>query len=894
MKEINTLRDPDFSCSIKYQYNTEDHGIYYYFETTNEPNNDFENYCTLLISKMTKTQKQFFLDLKEIKQDNEIEKNFVYCPGSYISSIYFEKSEKGYFNPDNLKDNLYIMKWIFSCACAIKILLNNNKNFLLNDKSIFIDKKMNARFAYANWEYETNKNSTVSHSDYFRPPEDFSDSNDEPKPTNEQRCAYSFGIFMISLLNRISPNLFFPKLSSADLKKEIREGKLIRKYIPECSWSKLINECLDNNPKNRPSIDYIIFYLLQEENCLANKFYDKFKKWVKEIFIFDNLQNKNEDDLCKTIYNELNITDIEDSEKLDSDEIFKFSDFPKFIALTEGTSFHEIFKKNCNSILTDLEIKPFFGKNKSFYLKYKKDFDPYILMGECLENPGNFDQILLKLNYALYGKSYLNLINLEKMTEDLSFLLRIYKNGNATIRYILPKQFQDQIFLKKFTDDPFFVKLFDTGRKKLEMTFYPFLNIYNILYNSSSTKKIEDQTKIKWLYQTAIALAKIHKEGYTLKRFSCQNIFIDLNLDAHFLPVQLDKIKSSNSFSIDFSNEFNYINSYYSPEAINSNSIPFSDPEKNLVYSYGVLMLELLHGIKIDYLLNPFSAKEKRKSLLKCRKVPFPTNSDIDKLHGLINSCLDLEPSKRKSFGKISNEIKELFPHVNSPEKVHRKDLCLEDLQGALAQGATISNIIHEYLYKSLKPNQKYDYYYMTQNKSEYSKFTLIWSILSNDVKIWDPPENIETNKSQDDKKSGKLQNKVEPDNSENIYYFRDCEPYANFVLNKIENNMIKIHKKPNSSYCHFGGLSIFSSRQVLIRKALNLDRSYIQKVDYVVKNTYNFPYGTPIKVKEAFKFFDDVNLKQVIGPEFEVSKSKGGDISIIYPLFTKSDDSTL
>ena len=123
--DVYVVRSSDLSCSLKIQYHEKNNGLYTKYEVDNDktPLNKFYELC----QKMNSIQRKFFIE--PVNPYTDSDKLCVFCPGFDVSMFYFpklDKSQESCYKLLTEQDKMYIMKWIFSVACAIQILLQNN------------------------------------------------------------------------------------------------------------------------------------------------------------------------------------------------------------------------------------------------------------------------------------------------------------------------------------------------------------------------------------------------------------------------------------------------------------------------------------------------------------------------------------------------------------------------------------------------------------------------------------------------------------------------------------------------------------------------------------------------------------------------------------------------
>ncbi|KAK8880962.1 hypothetical protein M9Y10_003668 [Tritrichomonas musculus] len=873
MKDLQSIRSSDLKGTIKCQYEEQDRSLYYNIEySTTNSEKEIEAFFELVLG-MNERQKQFFIE-PIFLENNAAEKMFVYYPGNDISSLYFFNgiNEINDFKPGK-KDKLLLMKWIFSFICGIKVLFNNNfTKIKIFDKSIFIDSLMEARLFYVKYQNEKDKISIIPISEYFLPHEEINICMNENKNSStenhiiiddEKKSVYSIGVFMLSLLTRKLPDSYFENKSRNKIFEQINNGIFLKK-IPECPWKNIINKCLSKDPTKRPAINDLIELFLKKENCLDDNIFNEFFEWIRFKF---NLNEKNQDEIFKAITAILGEEIQPKTNDIPLNQFFRISDLSKFTKLARGTCFEDRLTENCEEMLEELYNNVLCDQMKKLYSSNKtKVPDKYKFMSLLTEHnsDGNLD---------FWHRGCIKLFSVDNMDDNQSFFLRVYKQTHS-IRFELPTEIEfPQNYIEKLNDNRLFVHVYinDQNELKNEISLYPFLNVHNIIFNFSLSQKLHAKQKIKWLYQTAAALQVLHKEGFTISDFNDQKVFIDMDLNAYLFPSNVIQIDSKKEKEFDFSDDFNNINFFYPPELISGD---FNRSEKMLSYSFGVFMLELLYDVFPGIQMKNLSASDKQKILLKKRKLFQKNYGELD---NLIIECLNFDQIERPLFKDISEKIQSYWngnfdPNELDDSKSGNFDLKFEDLQKVEFNGGTISNRIFDFMYQKMDKDQRFNFnFYNQYNLSEISKFELIWAVINND------------------EISKKIQNPTQKEKelkifSQNLDEF-SCKSYTEPFLDTLDKTMNKVHNKTSQSFCHLGGLELRTARQLTIRTSFNLNRDNKNKLDFVVKNEHNLPYGYDLKMKKLESILNDINKAGIFGGDAILNKSSCGNAHIVFPV---------
>lgn len=379
------IRSADIDCCINYQYD-ETKGLYYTlrFPEIYEPNNYVKKFINL-IHKMNTIQRQFFAEPINVIDETSFYNNyqFLLCPGNNIYKLFFQNESKSTISPLKEKEKLYIMKWIFSIACSIKILISNNFDpIFLNDNSIFIDSKMNARYLYDIWKVKIMTTNAFLKRNFYLPPEYYDDDFENSKDF-EKSCSYSLGILILSLLNQKPPCSYFKLMCTHKVKFLIKTGQTFQGQIPDCNLKILIQNLINVNPNERKDIDYAINYLIDEKNCLEGADYKEFRNFIYQKFKIDHEIDDSE--LISVIKNNLEVKIDLNSKPEVHYEKLKLSDFSNFLKLASDTTYEKVFENEINQIIDNLKHNlP--NELKEYYQKNETEQNKFNLMEFCLEH----------------------------------------------------------------------------------------------------------------------------------------------------------------------------------------------------------------------------------------------------------------------------------------------------------------------------------------------------------------------------------------------------------------------------------------------------------------------------------------------------------------------------
>lgn len=936
--EIITAGDND--CSLKTQYNTEDQALYSLADLPLLINSaPFEKYYNNSL-KMTQIQRQFFPEPTDSQQ-----MRFVYCPGKILGSFYFPKDKKieSLYSTLAKEDKLYILKWVFAALCSVKILIANQITPInLFSFSLLIDSNMEARYFYSYWD---NKIPTLTlDSNYYKPPESRNATVDK---NIEKENIYSIGLLLLSLLNRRNPSVYFQNFSQEEKDKKHSEGTIFLSNIPkDCKLKKIIENSLKKNPNDRPTIMNFIQFLLDEDNCLEGVDYKKFKKYVTDKFQVDEKIDKKE--LIQKIEMELTKS-TENSKPIVRYQKFSFKNLQYFIKLAQSTSsYGDVIAESCNETLKFVWncLK---DNLKKFYSKYSDKSDKYELMRYCLAN-NNDDFVDSWSNY------HLNLFTVDDMISndflDTSLTVRIYTKRQS-IKFVLPKKLQiddnpalinNDLFVKvnheiesksdqeinsksyKEIDSKNSQKIESKNSQEIdsksskEIDFFPFLNVYNILYNSACFINIQTTQKANWLCQTAEALKILNDAHYTIPNFTSKNVFVDSNFNARLFPFKLTKLENAKFISEPFFEMSDFCLSYIPPEllvTVNDSQDVIdmtSYSEKSIVYSFGVFGRELIFNERPDFFLQNCDGFQKVELLKKNRKLPSNMVAE-NRLMSIIDACLEKNPNNRKSIDQVFKSLTEYIQmvgikilakepknnidtlndlnksyneleqandiqKVDGSEKVDSSEK-VEDylkfgnnqfdvIQEALDNGSSVSARICDHLYSLLNFDKKITYNgYLESYPTKCNKFKLICSLLNDEPIIVDKImiKNEANHSIYDDKFELKTKTKK-----------FECETFASDYMNKIERKQWVVCNKPSPKFCYLSGLREPSMRQVLIRTGKNLDYHYRQQIEFCVKNKYLLPYGNEYKMKEVDKILDEMSDQMFFLNKPKRSKSSKGN----------------
>lgn len=854
--DLNTFFSKNYCASMKSCIDPTKCDLYYEPEiiSDNEPDH-FGNFKEK-ISKMTQEQMQFFINF--INPRNR----FVFYPIKISSIIDFEYEKADFF----AKDKSLIFKWIFSITCGLYILAKNSIDTQILPISIFLDSKLEARISNLAKDI-TEESTKISEYYYYKQPEYFNKDgkyeNQEKTIDLEKKYVFWLALLMINLLNSGCLNSHLQILKNKSKKEwEEQQYQIVTKCIPKCSLQDIICKSLSKNPSERPLLSKIIYFLLQEENCLDGVDYHEFKKWVIGKFNIKSDVNVNKlfGEILKILAKK-----IRDNSNNNNIEPFKLSDIPNFINLARDTSFGKAIKRECELILENCRnILP--EHLKTMYDDLKTEDNKYEIMELCIKR-------IVNNNLDIFSKC-LSLFTIDNMSNNHSFDIKIYEKSQSII-FVLNKNISiNPDYSKNFNNDPLFVHCY-YHKYPYEMTFYPFLNIYNLLYNNISTKKISFDDKIRWLLQVSKALSIIHINDYTLESFNSQDVFIDENFNAHLSTFKLINCKTNFiDFEIEFSDENNYNNSYLAPEIISSGFNNVSN-EKSLVYSFGVFILELFFEVQPGSYLNNLSQKEKYKLLLKKRKCPVKTGRKEDDLIPLLESCLNINPVQRKSFKEISEIISKKYQNIILHTN-QINDFKFNELENVYKKGSLISQRIYDSVYHKLNSKQKFelDSNLANNNLNYISKFDLIWKVLNNERIVFISNHNCYVNNNK--KISFQVIDKTD---SQNI----KCKNLSASRINKID-EYIKSQKKVWHNYCHLNGLRKKSSRQLVLRIGENYNDDYKRQIEFIVKNSNYQPFGDNLKIKNVQLMIQEYIRKGFFDKDIRINKESNGNITIYRP----------
>ena len=167
--------------------------------------------------------------------------------------------------------------------------------------------------------------------------------------------------------------------------------------------------------------------------------------------------------------------------------------------------------------------------------------------------------------------SKLTLFNVDNMVDNSSFYISIH-HTDRKVKFIIPKSIEiTEDYLKKFNKNCLFTQFYENTENQREIDFYPYLNIYHILYKNSMKKLFDFKQIVIWIYQTAKALAILHDNKYSMLSFNSQNVYIDLNQNAHLFPSKILNTEGQNKLSSTTElllEKTNYEISYFAPEVL--------------------------------------------------------------------------------------------------------------------------------------------------------------------------------------------------------------------------------------------------------------------------------------------------------------------------------------
>lgn len=855
LRKVYVLNGENLSCPIDILYDDKNDELYFQYDLPPDISTDsifdFYEKC----QQMSSIQRQFFLEPTHPTDKEENKYQFVCCPGYYIQRFYTQDSscKTSCYEKLNEKDRLWIMKCFFSITCSIQILLSKGIKLInIYDKSFFIDSKMEARFSYSNWQNGFENDSTFSKIRYFHPPEKLkrisSEHTQEQNSDNiEKECVYSLGILITTLLTKILPRAYLDGNPIPKLKQLLEEGDIFREKIPECNWKKFITKCISKKPENRYDIKEIIEFLIKKENCLEGVNYDEFQKYIKRKFSIND-EKIDDTQLFKKIQTELLRNDSKSSKKIQAGTC-KVSDISSFIDLAKDTTFGAMIKKNCYDFLQVL-----------LRCKFQNEDDRNKFIDSFLRHNSND---------SLPGK--LRLMNLENMNGNSSFILEICKQ-NAEINFYIPEKLNlPEDSYDFLNNNQQFVHFADKTFKMIP--FYPFLNVYNILYGYSSKYSFERQQKMKWLYQISQALSILHENQYTMYHFNSTNVFIDLKLDAHLLPSKMIQCTNQTSEKIetDFFENSNFIISYFAPEIISDifNDENTQISEKQIVYSFGIFILELIYDKRPGEFTENLSIKEKKQILLLKRSI---TGYEQDDLFKLMQSCIDHNPGKRKSFKEISDQLGKILDNKNenTQDNENQYSFVFGNLEEAQNKGATTPKRILNYIYNTFNFDEKLSVDSFMNHNPKTSIYNLVWSVYVHD---FDKKHTFELQKRE--------KKEINRSSNETKSQFKSFDSYSTCFLDNFKITMKKVHNRPLPYYLYLNGLTVPSAHQLMMRSYLNGDTEYRQQVKYVVINTHDYPYGDNLKMKTVKDFIDEMIDKKVFNEKSQILNTTRGNIML-------------
>ncbi|KAK8846948.1 hypothetical protein M9Y10_019520 [Tritrichomonas musculus] len=847
LKEFKDIRSLEFRYTLRYAINLINNELFQDVQVPFKERSDHIKKIIESMGKMDMKERKLFTDLIDSGISLLFYLNYrnILC-----DQIYSEK----YYDALQGKDKLMVMKWMFSIACGLYVLVKKNVYIPILDNTILIDPNDDSCMVFLG-DNLIRISEDINYHSLFIPPGEL--RSKKPLKASFQEKMHIFAKKYVNWASLIIQQLLSCYLNSLfhNLEKKAR-NELVQliKSSNNGACQNSIQTSMNDNQRIKLQLFDIIRFFLKKENCLDGVNYSEFEDWLHSNLGISNLNKNNETFSDQVIQKLIDITKI---------EIFKISNLETFINLAKNTVFEQIIMKNCEVILDECE-KMLPNELQKKYEDDKTENNKYEVMELCLKRVYN--------NNTDCKSDSLRLFTVDGMSNDKSFYIKILKKKKI-VRFVLDKNVRmNSDYFVYFNDDPLFAHCYE-DTFPIEMTFYPFLNVYNILYNNSSLKRINYETKIKWLFHLSKALTIIHENGYTIENFNSQNIFINSNLFGHFYPSNLiSKEYICNDLEMDFSSEFDYINSYYAPEVIefihNNNYYIYNNHEKSLVYSFGIFILELFFGIKPGLCLANLTPKEKYKLLLKERAIPVKTGNKNDDLIPLVQSCLNTNPNKRKTFNEITIFISSKYSTIECNES-QTIDFFYNDLETASSKGASISNKIFHYIYSKLNSNEKFEVDINLANKSCFhSKFEIILNVLNNDDNDLKP---ISYPKSSCQANNGHF-------NIKDDFQNHKSKPNIHFFLNEI-NKKVALNNKAYCSYCHLNGLQKSFQRQLVLRTGLNDSGDYKRQIEFIVKNSDNQPFGSKIKIRNVNLMINEFIQKGFFHKNVKTKKATNGNI---------------
>ncbi|KAK8896948.1 hypothetical protein M9Y10_014875 [Tritrichomonas musculus] len=890
LKDVGTIRSSEISCSYKIKCDIKQSYLFIAHDDTNNKGTNYFDKMKQLITNMNLMQKQFFIHYYHSPKDidsKDQKELFVYCP-MYNLMENKNDTESAYINFQK-KDKLYLSKWIFSAVIGTQILHKNNIELIrIFNQNIFIDSNMEARISYSNFEESIDK-SVIPMIVFYAPPEDIdtlyqNTQNTQNTSNKEEKLSFSLGVLIMSLLNWVPPKLYFRNTSITSVKQTLKNGGFYDQYIPDCPLKPLIEKCLSKNPEERPKITEILKVLISEEACLERDIYTDYLNWLHEKF---GLKTPTQNELFESIQKVVN-TPVKNGSNQEQEETtgFKITDIPQFLELASQTSFYDEFKRSVDSLIDDVannlpdHVKPKYNAHKDKRNKCE-------LIIDCLHASTE--------GYSAFFKRNFKLFSIDNMKEDQSFTLSIMQQA---VRLIIPKSIKIcPEYFTLFNNDPLFVTLVEDP---LRANFYPFLNVYNLLYGEFRMKrKIEYEDKVRWLLQTSRALARLHERGFSVEEFSSQDVFIDIDFNAHFFPTKMKRKDSKESTKNKFflEDELNYHLAYNAPEVITGQS-EGSTSESRIVFSFGVFICELLNEEKPGNFLYNLSYKEKKRLLKKKRTPTFDillkrirrSDCTIEVLMKISESCLEIDPSKRKLFNEISGMFNNILPkREDSYYKEYETGsenpnlyFDIKYLKQASQQGSVLSDEIFKYVYQKLNGDDEISFNsFLKSDSNEYSKCELAL-ILYNHNYAYNKLFHIDKEK-KDINNLGSIiiSNNRESDNNaaNNFHCGNSTEKCISEIINYLEQNYKEKLDKINSDKINLKGLQERSCR-LLIHIIRILEHPIIE---ISIKSSNKFPYGDELKLKYIEKNILEFNKKLCLFGNRTIERNGNGNILLKY-----------
>ncbi|XP_031287749.1 probable LRR receptor-like serine/threonine-protein kinase At1g53430 [Pistacia vera] len=203
-------------------------------------------------------------------------------------------------------------------------------------------------------------------------------------------------------------------------------------------------------------------------------------------------------------------------------------------------------------------------------------------------------------------------------------------------------------------------------------------SLEQVLFDSKSEVQLDWQTRVKICLGVAKGLQCIHEDGYLHRNVKASNILLDENLNAKVSDLGLAKLYNEEDpfwFLKEIGTRVNT-----APESATGQA----DTNKADVYSYGILLLEIVSGKsnskheqnqETTFLLNTARICHKRKRLLDLVDPKLPNNCRKQALEILdlamecISDSHDLRPTMSNVVNKLTeteNPVKEMIQKGDS------------------------------------------------------------------------------------------------------------------------------------------------------------------------------------------------------------------------------------